>query len=28
VFDYAPDPVTVARESIRYMRECESRLPV
>jgi sugar phosphate isomerase/epimerase len=23
VFDYSPDPVTVARESIRYMRECE-----
>jgi sugar phosphate isomerase/epimerase len=23
VFDYTPDPVTVARESIRYMRQCE-----
>jgi sugar phosphate isomerase/epimerase len=26
VFDYKPDPETVARESIRYMKECESRL--
>ena len=23
VFDYKPDPVTIARDSIRYMRECE-----
>jgi sugar phosphate isomerase/epimerase len=26
VFDYAPDPVTIARESIRYMRQCEARV--
>jgi sugar phosphate isomerase/epimerase len=24
VFDYKPDPQTIARESIRYMRECEA----
>jgi sugar phosphate isomerase/epimerase len=26
VFDYSPDPVTIARDSIRYMRACEAAL--
>jgi sugar phosphate isomerase/epimerase len=26
VFDYSPDPETIARESIRYMRESEERI--
>ena len=26
VFDYSPDPETIARESIRYMRECEQKI--
>jgi sugar phosphate isomerase/epimerase len=26
VFDYKPDPVTIARESIRYMREVEQKI--
>ena len=26
VFDYTPDPVTIASESIRYMRECEAKI--
>jgi sugar phosphate isomerase/epimerase len=25
VFDYSPDPETIARESIRYMRQCEKK---
>ena len=25
VFDYSPDPETIARQSLRYMRECEAR---
>jgi sugar phosphate isomerase/epimerase len=25
VFDYTPDPVTIARDSLKYMRECEGR---
>jgi len=24
VFDYSPDPLTIARDSIKYMRECEN----
>lgn len=25
VFDYSPDPETIARDSIRYMKECEAK---
>jgi sugar phosphate isomerase/epimerase len=25
VFDYSPDPETIVRESLRYMKECEAR---
>ena len=25
VFDFSPDPETIARESIRYMKECAAK---
>ena len=25
VFDYAPDPETIARDSIRYMKDCAAK---
>ena len=25
VFDYSPDPITIARESLRYMKECQKQ---
>ena len=26
VFDYSPDPVTIARDSLRYLLECERKV--